>query len=76
MNLLSKRGFLRKSFLFIVQKLLKVQEFLKVPMRELRSRQVKIHKGSLSNHIQNWDDVEKAVNGTQYESYLYGDYGK
>ncbi|XP_039006874.1 uncharacterized protein LOC120134513 isoform X2 [Hibiscus syriacus] len=55
-------------------KLDEVQEFLKVPKRELRSRQVKIHKGSLSNHIQNWKDVEKALNGTQYESYLYGDY--
>ncbi|XVF45170.1 hypothetical protein PTKIN_Ptkin02bG0183400 [Pterospermum kingtungense] len=57
-------------------KLVEVQEFLKVPRRELRSRQVKIHKGSLSNHIQNWDDVRKALNGTEYESYLYGDYRK
>ncbi|MBA0874141.1 hypothetical protein Goshw_012364 [Gossypium schwendimanii] len=55
-------------------KLAEVQEFLKVPTRELSSRQVKIHKGSLSKHIQNWNDVEKALNGTQYESYLYGDY--
>ena len=76
MNLLSKLGSLRESFLLILQKLVDVQEFLKVPRRELRSRQVKIHKGSLSNYIQNWDDVEKALNGTQYESYLYGDYGK
>ncbi|KAK6253564.1 hypothetical protein QUC31_015284 [Theobroma cacao] len=57
-------------------KLVEVQEFLKVPRMELRSRQVKIHKGSLSNHIQNWDDVQKAIKGTQYENYLYGDYRK
>lgn len=76
MNLLSKCGFLIDSFLVIVQKLAEVQEFLKVPKRELKSRQVKIHKGSLSNHIQNWVDVEKALNGTKYESYLHGDYRK
>ncbi|MBA0619818.1 hypothetical protein Godav_005617 [Gossypium davidsonii] len=57
-------------------KLAEVQEFLKVPKRELKSRQVKIHKGSLSNHIQNWVDVEKALNGTKYESYLHADYRK
>ncbi|XVE49170.1 hypothetical protein DITRI_Ditri01bG0060800 [Diplodiscus trichospermus] len=47
-------------------KLDEVQEFLKVPRRELRSRQVKIHKGALSNHFQNWDDVKKALNGTHF----------
>lgn len=57
-----------------MQKLAEVQEFLKVPKRELSSRQVKIHKGSLFKHVQNWNDVEKALNGTQYESYLFGDY--
>ncbi|XWS54823.1 hypothetical protein CRYUN_Cryun10bG0122400 [Craigia yunnanensis] len=52
-------------------KLLELQEFLKVPRRELRSRQVKIHKGSLSNHIQNWDDVEKALTGTLSQQGIY-----
>ncbi|KAL2537523.1 P-loop containing nucleoside triphosphate hydrolase superfamily protein [Forsythia ovata] len=55
-------------------KLLDVQDFLRVPRMDLNSRQVKIHKGSLSSQIQNWDDVEKTLKGTQYESFLYEDY--
>ncbi|KAJ8763331.1 hypothetical protein K2173_002214 [Erythroxylum novogranatense] len=55
-------------------KLLDVQEFLKVPRREIRSRQVKIHKGPISNQIENWDEVQKALKGTCYESFLHGDY--
>lgn len=57
-------------------KLADIQEFLKVPQRDLRSRQVKIHRGPLSNYVENWDDVQKALKGTQYESFLYGDYRK
>ncbi|KAJ6403520.1 hypothetical protein OIU84_015432 [Salix udensis] len=55
-------------------KLLDVQDFLKVPRRELKSRQVKIHKGSLSNYVENWDEVQKSLKGTHYESLLSGDY--
>jgi hypothetical protein len=51
-----------------------LQDFLKVPHRELKSRQVKIHKGSLSNQIENWVDVEKTLKGTHYESFLHADY--
>jgi hypothetical protein len=51
-----------------------VQEFLGLPEMELTSRQVKIHKGPLSDHIQNWDDVNKALTGTEYESFLEADY--
>ncbi|XP_062022228.1 uncharacterized protein LOC133738665 isoform X1 [Rosa rugosa] len=54
-------------------KLRDVQDFLKVPQRDLKSRQVKIHKGSLSNQIENWGDVQKALNGTHYESFLHAD---
>ncbi|GLT37329.1 hypothetical protein SLA2020_116530 [Shorea laevis] len=57
-------------------KLEEVQEFLKVPRRELKSRQVKIHKGSLSLHVENWDQVQKTLKGTPYESFLYDDYRK
>lgn len=57
-------------------KLADIQEFLKVPQRDLRSRQVKIHRGPLSNYVENWDDVQKALKGTQYESFLYGEYRK
>ncbi|KAF5745687.1 hypothetical protein HS088_TW07G01279 [Tripterygium wilfordii] len=57
-------------------KLIDVQEFLRVPHKNLRSRQVKIHKGSLQNHVQNWDDIQKALKGTPYESFLHGDYRK
>lgn len=54
-------------------KLIDLQDFLKVPQRDLKSRQVKIHKGSLSNQIENWGDVQKALKGTQYESFLHAD---
>jgi hypothetical protein len=56
------------------QKLMDVLEFLKVPQRNLKSRQVKIHKGSLSSQVENWNDVSKALTGTQYESFIHEDY--
>ncbi|KAL7263804.1 hypothetical protein ACSBR1_001874 [Camellia fascicularis] len=55
-------------------KLKEVQDFLKVPQMDLKSRQVKIHKGSLSQQVENWDDIEKALMGTPYESFLHEDY--
>ncbi|KAL6963969.1 hypothetical protein U1Q18_034974 [Sarracenia purpurea var. burkii] len=55
-------------------KLRDVQAFLKVPWQELKSRQVKIHKGSLSQQVENWDDVHKALTGTPYETFLHSDY--
>ncbi|KAF4391585.1 hypothetical protein G4B88_030736 [Cannabis sativa] len=55
-------------------KLTDVQDFLKVPRMELKSRQVKIHKGSLSNLVENWDDIQKALTGTPFESFLHADY--
>ncbi|XVF59444.1 hypothetical protein PTKIN_Ptkin07bG0276400 [Pterospermum kingtungense] len=55
-------------------KLKDVQEFLGLPQRELTSRQVKIHKGSLSDFVNNWDDVNKTLNGTEYENFLRADY--
>ncbi|CAL1410073.1 unnamed protein product [Linum trigynum] len=55
-------------------KLYEVLDFLKVPQRELKSRQVKIHKGSLSNHVENWEEVQAALQGTQYKAFLDIDY--
>ncbi|KAF3435373.1 hypothetical protein FNV43_RR22462 [Rhamnella rubrinervis] len=55
-------------------KLIDVQDLLKVPRKDLKSRQVKIHKGSLSSQIENWDDVQKTLKGTPYESFLHADY--
>ncbi|KAL5541127.1 hypothetical protein UlMin_043413 [Ulmus minor] len=55
-------------------KLLDVQDFLKVPRLDLKSRQVKIHRGSLSNLIENWNDVQKTLTGTPYESFLHAEY--
>ncbi|KAK8685901.1 hypothetical protein V6N13_124933 [Hibiscus sabdariffa] len=55
-------------------KLNDVQEFLGLPQMELTSRQVKIHKGLLSDFVKNWDDVVKTLNGTRYESFLETDY--
>ncbi|WCJ31102.1 P-loop containing nucleoside triphosphate hydrolases superfamily protein [Euphorbia peplus] len=55
-------------------KLEDVQEFLGLPVTKLTSRQVKIHKGPLSDHIKNWEDVNKTLTGTAYESFLMADY--
>ncbi|KAA3479660.1 nodulation protein H-like [Gossypium australe] len=55
-------------------KLKDVQEFLGLPLMELTSRQVKIHKGSLCDFVSNWDDVNKTLNGTEYERFLHADY--
>lgn len=55
-------------------KLNNVQEFLGLPQMELTGRQVKIHKGPLSDHIQNWDDVNNALIRTEYESFFEADY--
>ncbi|OIT29156.1 PREDICTED: uncharacterized protein LOC109211725 [Nicotiana attenuata] len=54
-------------------KLADVQEFLGLPQRELKSGQVKIHSGPLSQQIQNWDDVKKKLKGTPYETFLNAD---
>ncbi|KAK3222407.1 hypothetical protein Dsin_009432 [Dipteronia sinensis] len=51
-------------------KLNDVLDFLRLPQMELRSRQVKIHTGSLSEHIKNWDDINRTLNRTVYESFL------
>ncbi|KAE9448514.1 hypothetical protein C3L33_19591, partial [Rhododendron williamsianum] len=55
-------------------KLTEVQDFLKVPRIDLNSRQVKIHKGSLSQQVENWADIKKTLKGTSYESFLHADY--
>ncbi|KAF8012114.1 hypothetical protein BT93_I0291 [Corymbia citriodora subsp. variegata] len=55
-------------------KLKEVQEFLNLPTMDLRSRQIKIHSGPLSDHIKNWDDVLKTLNGTSYERFIHTDY--
>ncbi|TKY75087.1 sulfotransferase protein [Spatholobus suberectus] len=54
-------------------KLKDVQEFLRVPHRDLESRQVKIHTAPLSKQIENWDEVQKALTGTPYQSFLHKD---
>ncbi|OMO79020.1 Armadillo-type [Corchorus capsularis] len=56
------------------KKLRDVQEFLGLPYRELTSRQVKIHRAPLSEQVANWDDVEKAVKNSSYQSFLHSDY--
>ncbi|KAL1544279.1 hypothetical protein AAHA92_21152 [Salvia divinorum] len=55
-------------------KLVDVQEFLKVPQRNLTSLQVKIHKGALSSQIENWEEVKRTLKGTRYERFLEDDY--
>lgn len=58
----------------LMQRLEQVQEFLNIPVKNLSSRQVKIHRGDLSDHIKNWEDINKTLNGTEYEKFLGADY--
>ncbi|ESW08659.1 hypothetical protein PHAVU_009G063400 [Phaseolus vulgaris] len=51
-------------------KLKDVQEFLRVPYRDLESRQVKIHTAPLSDQIENWDEVQKELTGTPFQWFL------
>ncbi|XP_044469652.1 uncharacterized protein LOC123198910 isoform X2 [Mangifera indica] len=62
------------SLLVDLKKVRDVLEFLRLPQMELTSRQVKIHKGSLSELIQNWDEVNRTLHGTVYENFLNADY--
>lgn len=55
-------------------KVKEVQEFLSLPTMDLTSRQIKIHSGLLSDHIKNWDEVLKTLNGTSYERFIHADY--
>lgn len=55
-------------------KLVDIQDFLGIPRMPLTSRQVKIHRGPLWEHIKNWDDVNKTLDGTAYERFLHADY--
>ncbi|RZC45629.1 hypothetical protein C5167_038580 [Papaver somniferum] len=55
-------------------KLMDVLRFLRLPQRELKSRQVKIHKGSLAEQVANWDDVHNFLKGTPYENFIHSDY--
>ncbi|KAI4314953.1 hypothetical protein L6164_027809 [Bauhinia variegata] len=55
-------------------KLKDARDFLGLPPMELTSRQVKIHRGPLSDHSKNWDDVSRTLRGTPYESFLESDY--
>lgn len=57
----------------ILQKLKDVQEFLRVPYRDLESRQVKIHTAALSKQIENWDEVQESLAGTPYQRFLLKD---
>ncbi|XP_020530670.1 uncharacterized protein LOC18446480 isoform X2 [Amborella trichopoda] len=52
------------------EKLMDVQEFLRVPRRDLQSHQVKIHTRPISEQVENWDDVYNTLKGTQYEIFL------
>ncbi|KAG9454822.1 hypothetical protein H6P81_007726 [Aristolochia fimbriata] len=57
------------------QTLSNVQEFLGVSVRQLKSRQVKIHTRPPLEQVNNWQDVYKTLNGTPYEHFLqHSDY--
>uniref|UniRef100_A0A7C8ZW13 Uncharacterized protein n=1 Tax=Opuntia streptacantha TaxID=393608 RepID=A0A7C8ZW13_OPUST len=55
-------------------KLRDVQEFLRLPFRDLTSCQVKIHSGPLGRQVENWDEIAKTLNQTSYERFLRADY--
>ncbi|KAL4284297.1 hypothetical protein GQ457_16G014430 [Hibiscus cannabinus] len=55
-------------------KLREVQDFLRLPYRELRSGQVKIHMSPLSEQVANWGDVLKVLKDTSYDRFFRSDY--
>ncbi|CAD5191385.1 unnamed protein product [Musa acuminata subsp. malaccensis] len=55
-------------------KLMDVLEFLRVPPRKLVSRHVKIHTRPLPKLVENWDDVYRSLEGTEYRSFLNANY--
>jgi hypothetical protein len=54
----------------VLQKMLQVQEFVGVKVQNLQSEQVKIHTRPLQEQIQNWDEVSRHLQGTQFEHFL------
>ncbi|KAJ9685274.1 hypothetical protein PVL29_017343 [Vitis rotundifolia] len=48
-----------------------VLEFLRVPVRKLKSRQVKIHIKPLHEQVNNWYNVYSTVQGSQYDHFLH-----
>ena len=69
MPLLVLGGLYSPCFLQILKGL---QQFLKLPQMVLTSRQIKIHKGPLSDHFKNWED-NKTLMATAYESFLHAE---
>ncbi|KAJ8438996.1 hypothetical protein Cgig2_012992 [Carnegiea gigantea] len=55
-------------------KLHDVQEFLRLPFRNLTSCQVKIHSRPLERQVENWDEIANTLNQTAYERFLRADY--
>ncbi|EPS72680.1 hypothetical protein M569_02078, partial [Genlisea aurea] len=55
-------------------KLVELQRFLKLPVRNLTSLQVKIHDGPLSQQIENWEEVQLTLRGTPYQKFIEDDY--
>lgn len=47
-----------------------IQQFLGVEIRVLESKQVKIHTKPLKEQVENWEEVEKKLNGTEFEMFL------
>ncbi|ERN05406.1 hypothetical protein AMTR_s00007p00223380 [Amborella trichopoda] len=52
------------------KRMMDVQEFLRVPHRDLQSHQVKIHTRPISELVENWNEVYNTLKGTQYEIFL------
>ncbi|GAQ84033.1 P-loop containing nucleoside triphosphate hydrolases superfamily protein [Klebsormidium nitens] len=48
----------------------RLQAFLGLPPRLLRSKQVQIHREGLEQHIANWDEVKSILTGTEFEHML------
>ncbi|XP_044511108.1 nodulation protein H-like [Mangifera indica] len=63
-----------EDLITIPDQLKDVQEFLRLPLQELTSRQVKIHRRPLSEQVENWNDVLQTLKGTSYEQFLHSDY--
>ncbi|KMZ75884.1 P-loop containing nucleoside triphosphate hydrolases superfamilyprotein [Zostera marina] len=55
-------------------KLQDVMKFLKLPEKELKSQQVKIHTEVLTEQVMNWEKVCRTLKGSRFETFLYSNY--
>ncbi|KMZ61588.1 hypothetical protein ZOSMA_50G00020 [Zostera marina] len=45
--------------------------FLKLPEKNLKSQQVKIHTQVLTEQVKNWEEVRRTLKGSRFQTFLH-----